>query len=111
MKESTPSKEEETPKKPTCPFCQGEVIFPEFKENQIKKRKKKIVGFDLRQNRTYYYHIESTLEDSYLVSCYENNKISDFQKSFMNLNEYMNRLKTNITPNPYFLQEHIFHSF
>ena len=32
MKESTPSKEEETPKKPTCPFCQGEVIFPEFKE-------------------------------------------------------------------------------
>ena len=75
-------------------------IFPEFKENQIKKRKKKIVGFDLRQNRTYYYHIESTLEDSYLVSCYENNKISDFQKSSMNLNEYMNRLKTNITPNP-----------
>ena len=75
-------------------------IFPEFKENQIKKRKKKIVGFDLRQNRTYYYHIESTLEDSYLVSCYENNKISDFQKSSMNLNEYMNRLKINITPNP-----------
>ena len=75
-------------------------IFPEFKENQIKKRKKKIVGFDLRQNRIYYYHIESTLEDSYLVSCYENNKISDFQKSSMNLNEYMNRLKTNITPNP-----------
>ena len=34
MKESTPSKEEETPKKPTCPFCQGEVIFPEFKEGQ-----------------------------------------------------------------------------
>jgi len=75
-------------------------IFPEFKENQIKKRKKKIVGFDLRQNRTYYYHIESTLEDSYLVSCYENNKISDFQKSSMNLNEYINKLKINITPNP-----------
>ena len=32
MKDSTPSKEEETPKKPSCPFCQGEIIFPEFKE-------------------------------------------------------------------------------
>ena len=32
MKDSTPSKEGETPKKPTCPFCQGDVIFPEFKE-------------------------------------------------------------------------------
>ena len=32
MKDSTPSKEESTPMKPTCPFCQGEVIFPEFKE-------------------------------------------------------------------------------
>ena len=34
MKDSsqTSTGNQETPKKPNCPFCQGEVIYPEFKE-------------------------------------------------------------------------------
>ena len=34
MKDSSQNSKgnQETPKKPNCPFCQGEVIYPEFKE-------------------------------------------------------------------------------
>ena len=34
MEDTTKPKEVETPQKPKCPFCQGEVIFPEYKEGQ-----------------------------------------------------------------------------
>ena len=34
MKDYTPNNEQEAPKKPNCPFCQGEVIYPEFKEGK-----------------------------------------------------------------------------
>ena len=79
--------------------------MPELKpkpKNKINPEKKIKRHIEIKEDLNLYfqYKIESSFDDVYLVS--NNEKFENFEekKSNMNLNDYIQKLKVNITPNP-----------